>query len=60
METPTTPATNAAAPYITAPWKLPKFDDTTRDDQLKRYTMIFQALAALFTIILSFYALTRK
>ncbi len=48
------------APYLTTPWAFTRYDDSTRDDVLKRYTLIFQALAALFTIILSVYAFTKK
>jgi hypothetical protein len=49
-----------SAPWIAAPWKLTRLSDPIKDEQLKRYTLLFQSLAALATIIVVVYGFTRK
>ena len=64
MDTTTTDTTAPAAapssaPYLALPWKFKRLDAASKDDSLKRYTFIFQSLAALVTVIVLVYGFTK-
>lgn len=46
--------------YLTTPWALRKLDNTQRDEQLRRWAMLLQALAAVASIALAVYAFTKR
>lgn len=60
--TTTTPAATTQQPthWLASPFHFGQLADSSKDDQLKRYTLIFQSLAALATIFVAMYALTQR
>ncbi len=60
--TTTTPAATPQQPahWLASPFHFGQLADDTKDTQLKRYTLIFQSLAALATIFVAMYALAQR
>lgn len=57
---PTAPQEQAPAHYLANPFRFGRLADAEKDEQLRRFTLIFQSLAALATIIFAVYAFSNK